>query len=198
MTSIDVPDVAKELGERFAAAGFSLYLVGGFVRDTILGRTHDDDDLDFATDATPAETTRVLQRCADNRYMVGAKFGTVGARKDGRILEITTFREEVYRSDDRHPVVTFSKEIETDLSRRDFTVNAMAVRLPDGVFLDPFGGVRDLASKTLETPLEPDVAFSDDPLRMLRAARFAAELEAAPSPRVAEAIPRLRERLRIV
>ena len=130
--------------------------------------------------------------------MVGAKFGTVGARKDGRILEITTFREEVYRSDDRHPVVTFSKEIETDLSRRDFTVNAMAVRLPDGAFIDPFGGVRDLAAKTLDTPLEPDIAFSDDPLRMLRAARFAAELGAAPSPRVAEAISRLRERLRIV
>src|SRR5437773_7448872 len=122
MTSIDVADVAKELGERYAAAGFSLYLVGGVVRDTILGRARAEDDLDFATEATPSESTRVLQGWADARYMVGARFGTVGARKHDRTLEITTFREEIYREDDRHPVVTFSKEIETDLSRRDFTV----------------------------------------------------------------------------
>ena len=126
------------------------------------------------------------------------RFGTVGARKGDDVLEITTFREEVYAEEHRKPAVTFGKDLETDLSRRDFTVNAMAVRLPEGEFVDPFGGVKDLAAQRLDTPLDPEVAFGDDPLRMLRAARFAAQLELAPAPRVVEAIGRMRERLRIV
>jgi poly(A) polymerase len=122
----------------------------------------------------------------------------VGARKDGRVLEVTTFREEVYAEEHRKPAVTFGKDVVTDLSRRDFTVNAMAVRLPEGEFLDPFGGVKDLAAKRLDTPLDPEISFGDDPLRMLRAARFVSHLELTPAPRVIEAITRMRERLRIV
>ena len=198
MAVLEVPEVAKELGERFTAAGYALYLVGGVVRDLILGRFHDERDIDFATDATPKETVKVLRRWADRHYLVGAKFGTVGARKGGRMLEITTFREEVYREEHRKPVVTFSKEIETDLSRRDFTINAMAVSLPGGAFVDPFGGVKHLAAKMLDTPLEPETAFSDDPLRMLRAARFVSQLEVTPAARVLEAIARMHARLQIV
>jgi poly(A) polymerase len=196
MTALDIDPVAKELGERFAAAGFELYLVGGAVRDAMLGRSSP--DLDLATSARPHETTRVLQGWADNRYHVGVRFGTVGARKDGRLFEITTFREEVYAEEHRKPAVTFAKDIRTDLSRRDFTINAMAIHLPDGTFVDPFGGVKDLAARTLDTPLEPEVAFSDDPLRMLRAARFASQLDVIASPRVVRAIEEMRERLSIV
>jgi poly(A) polymerase len=129
---------------------------------------------------------------------MGVKYGTIGSRKGGRLLEITTFREEVYREENRKPVVTFASDIRTDLSRRDFTINAMAVRLPDGAFEDPFGGLKDLAAKRIDTPLEPEIAFTEDPLRMLRAARFAATLEMTPTPRVIEAIERMRERLSIV
>jgi poly(A) polymerase len=196
MTVIDVDPLSKEIGERFAAAGHELYLVGGVVRDAILGRAHD--DRDFATDAAPHETTRVLRGWADRQYLVGVRFGTVGALKDGRRLEITTFREEVYAEEHRKPAVTFAKDIETDLSRRDFTINAMAVHLPDGAFVDPFGGVKHLASKVLDTPLEPELAFSDDPLRMLRAARFVSQLDVTPASRVVDAIARMRERLSIV
>ncbi len=196
MATIDVPEVARELGERFSLVGFHLFLVGGVVRDLILGRAHG--DLDFATDATPTETAKVLRGWADARYMIGAKFGTVGARKGGVVCEITTFREEVYRQADRKPVVTFAHEVETDLSRRDFTINAMAISLPDGAFVDPFGGMKHLAAKSLDTPLDPEVAFSDDPLRMLRAARFVSQLGVTPAPRVVDAIARMGERLRIV
>ncbi len=196
--AIEVDPLARELGERFRAAGHELYLVGGAVRDLFLGRTREDQELDLATDATPHETIRVLRGWADALYMVGVRFGTVGARKDGRRLEITTFREEVYPEDRRKPAVTFARDIRTDLSRRDFTINAMAVRLPEGGFLDPFGGLRDLAAKRLDTPLEPEVSFADDPLRMLRAARFASQLEVTPVPRVVEAMRRMKERIRIV
>jgi poly(A) polymerase len=193
---LEVPPVATELGERFRLAGHELFLVGGVVRDLLMGREHG--DLDFATDAVPHETTKVLRGWADRQYLVGVKFGTVGARRGDLLLEITTFREEVYAAEHRKPAVTFGRDLRTDLSRRDFTVNAMAVRLPEGEFVDPFGGVRDLAAKRLDTPLDPELSFSDDPLRMLRAARFAAQLDLAPAPRVLEAIERLRERLRIV
>jgi len=196
MAKLDVDPVARELGERFAEAGFELYLVGGVVRDAMLGRTSP--DMDLATSAKPHETTRVLQGWADARYHVGVRFGTVGARKDGRLFEITTFREEVYAEEHRKPAVTFAKDIETDLSRRDFTINAMAVRLPDGAFVDPFGGVKHLVAKILDTTLEPELAFSDDPLRMLRAARFVSQLEVEPSERVVRAIAEMRERLAIV
>ncbi|MBI2238078.1 MAG: CCA tRNA nucleotidyltransferase [Actinobacteria bacterium] len=195
---LEVDPLAKELGERFRLAGHELYLVGGVVRDTLLGRIHGGEELDLATDAAPRETTRVLRGWADRQYLIGVRFGTVGARKGDRVFEITTFREEVYAEEHRKPVVTFAKDIETDLSRRDFTINAMAVRVPEGEFVDPFGGVKDLATRRLDTPLEPDVAFSDDPLRMLRAARFAATLGVTPVPRVVEAIKRMHGRLAIV
>lgn len=192
----DVPPLAKELGARFVDAGHELYLVGGTVRDLLLGRTAP--DWDFATDAHPRETTRVLQGWADRRYFVGVKFGTIGALKDGRLLEITTYREEVYAEEHRKPAVTFGDDLDTDLSRRDFTINAMAVKLPEGTFVDPFGGVRALGARELDTPLEPEVAFSDDPLRMIRAARFVAQLDVVPAERVIRAIERMRERLEIV
>ncbi len=193
---LEVPPVAKELGERFRLAGHELYLVGGVVRDLLLHRPHG--DLDFATDALPRETLSVLRGWPDRHYLVGVKYGTVGARKGDQTFEITTFRQEVYAEEHRKPAVTFGKDVETDLSRRDFTVNAMAVRLPEGEFVDPFGGVKHLATKRLDTPLDPEISFGDDPLRMLRAARFASQLELEPAPRVLEAIERMRERLRIV
>ncbi len=193
---LEAPPEAVELGERFRLAGHELYLVGGVVRDLLLGRPPG--DLDFATDALPRETTKVLRGWAEVVYLVGVKYGTVGARRRERIVEITTFREEVYAEEHRKPAVTFGKSVQTDLSRRDFTINAMAVRLPEGEFVDPFGGVKDLAAKRLDTPLDPEIAFSDDPLRMLRAARFVAQLEVAPSPRVVEAIRAMRGRLSIV
>jgi poly(A) polymerase len=195
---LEVPPVAAELGERFRLAGHELYLVGGAVRDPLLGRDLGDVDLDLATDALPRETTKVLRGWADRQYLIGVKFGTVGARKGDTRFEVTTFREEVYAEEHRKPAVTFGRDLRTDLSRRDFTVNAMAVRLPEGEFVDPFGGVKDLAARRLDTPLEPDIAFTDDPLRMLRAMRFAAQLEMTLAPRVLEAIGRMRERLRIV
>jgi len=197
---LEIPSVATELGERFRLAGHELYLVGGGVRDLLLGKNLEDPavDLDFATDAVPAQTTKVLRGWAHPLYLVGVRFGTVGARRDGRDLEITTFREEVYAEEHRKPSVTFGRDLRTDLSRRDFTVNAMAVRLPDGEFVDPFGGVKDLAAKRIDTPLDPEIAFSDDPLRMLRAARFASQLELTPAPRVVQAISDMRQRLAIV
>jgi poly(A) polymerase len=195
---VEVDPVAQELGKRFRDAGHQLYLVGGAVRDAILRRaTHT--DLDLATSAPPQETIRLLRAAGvDQLYLMGVKYGTIGARKDGRHFEITTFREEVYREENRKPVVTFASDIRTDLSRRDFTINAMAIRLPAGEFEDPFGGLRDLAAKSIDTPLEPEIAFTEDPLRMLRAARFAATLEMTPTSRVVEAIERMRERLSIV
>lgn len=193
----ELPDVARELGERFRAAGYELYLVGGWVRDRFLSRTGGD-ELDLATDAVPRETVRVLRGWAERQYLQGVRFGTVGARHGRVEVEITTFREEVYPDDERKPAVTFAKDIETDLSRRDFTINGMAIRLPDGAFVDPFGGVRDLAAGRLDTPLDPEIAFSDDPLRMLRAARFMSQLEVTPTPRVVEAIRGMRDRLSIV
>jgi poly(A) polymerase len=194
---LEVPPLAKELGARFAEAGEELYLVGGTVRDLLLQRDVRS-DLDFCTSAPPRETTRILRGWADRQYLVGVRFGTVGALKDGHRLEITTFREEVYAQEHRKPAVTFGKDVETDLSRRDFTINAMAVRLPEGTFTDPFGGVRALATRTLDTPLDPATSFGDDPLRMIRAARFVAQLDAQPASRVVEAIADMRERLSIV
>jgi poly(A) polymerase len=193
---LEAPALAKELGERFAAAGHELFLVGGSVRDLVLGRASR--DLDFCTSAHPPETTRNLRGWAERQYLVGVKYGTVGAMKDGLLLEITTFREEVYAEEHRKPAVTFGKDVETDLSRRDFTINSLALRLPAGTLLDPFGGVRDLAKRALDTPLDPAVSFGDDPLRMVRAARFVAQLDVAPAERVVEALATMRSRLDIV
>ena len=195
--ALPVDPLAIQLGERFRTAGYQLYLVGGAVREILMGH-ESRGDFDFATDARPEETVRILQGWAEWRKLVGIRFGTVGAGKDGRQFEITTFRKEVYPADDRHPTVTFGDRIEEDLSRRDFTVNAMAVRLPEGDFVDPFGGVKDLAAKRLDTPLDPEISFGDDPLRMLRAARFGATLGLTPTRRVVDAMTRMADRLEIV
>ena len=190
--------VARDLGKRFAAGGHQLYLVGGTVRDALLDRRSP--DVDFTTDATPEEILAVVRagRWHDGVWLQGVRFGTVGVGKGDLRLEITTFRSDIYREDSRKPEVTFGKTIEEDLARRDFTVNAMAVRLPDGQFVDPFGGLTDLAAKRLRTPGEPAASFEDDPLRMLRAARFVAQLELQPTPETVEGITERVERLDIV
>ena len=193
---VDVPPLAEELGARFADAGYELHLVGGSVRDLVLDRRSP--DLDFCTDARPPDVTKVLRGWADRQYLVGVRFGTVGALKDGRLLEITTYRQEVYVEEHRKPSVTFGDDVQVDLSRRDFTINAMAIRVPGGMFVDPYGGIRDLGTRRLDTPLDPQVSFGDDPLRMLRAARFVAQLGVTPAPRVTGAIEEMRDRLSIV
>jgi poly(A) polymerase len=176
--------VVRDLGRRFAERGHELYLVGGTVRDALLDRTVPDADIDLTTDATPDQVLAVVRarNWSDGVWLQGARFGTVGVRKGSFKLEITTFRSDSYREDSRKPEVTFGHSIEEDLARRDFTVNAMAMRLPDGPFIDPHGGLGDLAAKRLRTPSSPAVSFDDDPLRMLRAARFAAQLELTPTP----------------
>jgi poly(A) polymerase len=193
---LDVPPLAKEPGDRFVDAGHELYLVGGSVRDIVRGKPFP--DLDFTTSAHPTETTKVLRGWADRRYLVGVKYGTVGALKDGHRIEITTYRKEVYAEDHRKPAVTFGDDVLVDLSRRDFTINAMALRLPDGAFVDPYGGLKALAAGVLDTPLDPSVSFSDDPLRMIRAARFVAQLGVRPAARVVEAMRAMTDRLDIV
>jgi poly(A) polymerase len=165
---------SAELADLFAAAGHVLYLVGGSVRDAFLERAHD--DLDFATDARPEQTRRIVASWADSVFGMGESYGTIGIRKGDLTAEITTFRAEVYHSASRKPRVEFSDSIEEDLSRRDFTVNAVALRLPDLEAVDPFGGLADLARQLLRTPLDPEISFSDDPLRMLRLFRFQATL----------------------
>jgi poly(A) polymerase len=185
---VDVHPEARELGERFAAAGHELYLVGGTVRDTLLaGGDADalaDIDLDFATSAHPEETERVLRPWATAVWLTGAEFGTVSGQREQagrqtRNVEITTFRADSYTPGSRHPEVVYGTTIEDDLARRDLTVNAMAVRVPDFRFVDPHGGLRDLHAKQLRTPIDPRTSFGDDPLRMVRLARFAAVLDAA-------------------
>ncbi len=193
---LDVPTLAKELGERFVEAGYELYLVGGSVRDIVRGKPFP--DWDFCTSAHPTETTRVLRGWADRQYLIGVAFGTVGALKDGHRIEITTFRKEVYAEEHRKPAVTFGDDVLIDLSRRDFSINAMALRLPDGEFVDPHSGLKALAAGLLDTPLDPELSFSDDPLRMIRAARFVAQLGVTPAPRVLEAMRGMGERLDIV
>lgn len=190
---VAVYPVANELGHRFARAGHELYLVGGTVRDTLLGRRVE--DLDFATSARPPQTQQVLARWADKVWLTGARFGTVSAQKSGCKLEITTFRSDVYREGSRHPQVTYTDDITADLSRRDFTVNAMAVRLPEHRFVDPFGGLADLRDHVLRTPVSPKISFADDPLRMVRLARFAAVLEATPDEQTQAAAARMASRL---
>jgi poly(A) polymerase len=194
---VEPPLLARELGERFAAAGHELYLVGGTVRDLVRDGSARG-DLDFATSAHPTETTKTLRGWADRRYLVGVKFGTVGALKGDRKVEITTFRKEVYAEEHRKPAVTFGEDVLVDLSRRDFTFNAMALRLPDGLFVDPYGGLKALAAGVMDTPLDPAIAFSDDPLRMIRAGRFVAQLGVRPADRVVDAMRAMGERLEIV
>jgi poly(A) polymerase len=186
----------RELTDRFTAAGHRLYLVGGPVRDLVLGRPND--DVDLATVARPDAVERIVSGWADAVWLQGQAFGTVGCSKDGTRFEITTFRADVYHPDSRKPVVEYGDDIETDLSRRDFTVNAMALSLPDAVMVDPFDGLADLAAGRLRTPLAPEVSFTDDPLRMLRAARFVATLGFTPDPELVASIERHRDRLSII
>ena len=194
-----VVEEVRPLAARFAAAGHRLYLVGGIVRDLWLDRAPRDHlDLDLTTDALPDQIKRLLAPVADALWLQGERFGTVGARIGDRPYEITTHRAEIYRDDSRKPEVHFSTAIESDLSRRDFTVNAMAVDAMTGVLVDPFDGAADLAARVLRTPLDVDTSFTDDPLRMLRAARFAAGYDLTPDPVVVDAMSRLRERLDIV
>jgi poly(A) polymerase len=166
--------VVDELGARFARAGHGLHLVGGSVRDALLGRLGD--DLDFATSATPDETLKLVRGWAESTWETGRKFGTIGAARRGLRMEITTYRAEAYDGVSRNPVVRYGTNLLDDLRRRDFTVNAMAVSVPGHEFTDPTGGLIDLAERRLRTPGTPQQSFGDDPLRMLRAARFVAQL----------------------
>jgi poly(A) polymerase len=188
--------VAQDLGRRFAAAGHELYLVGGTVRDALLERSSP--DVDFTTDASPEQIVALVRGWDDGIWLQGARYGTVGVRKGDLRVEITTFRSDVYREESRKPEVTFGRSVEEDLARRDFTVNAMAVRLPDGRFVDPYGGLADLAARRLRTPSSPAVSFEDDPLRMLRAARFAAQLELTPTRETLAGVGERHARLAIV
>jgi poly(A) polymerase len=181
----------RRLAERFAEHNHELYLVGGPVRDAALGRASR--DLDFATDANPEVTHDLVKPLARSVWLHGARFGTVGAQIGQTHVEITTFRTERYEPDSRHPDVSFATDIETDLSRRDFTINAMAVRLPNLEPVDPFGGMKDLESRRLRTPVEPDTSFRDDPLRMLRAFRFASQLDFKVDGEVLDSITELKE-----
>jgi poly(A) polymerase len=181
-----ISPVADELGERFRAAGHELHLVGGSVRDALLGRLGD--DLDFATDAQPDRTLEIVRGWAEAIWETGREFGTIGVRRRGLRLEITTFRADVYDGVTRNPVVQYGTSLAEDLGRRDFAVNAMAVSLPEHEFSDPFGGRDDLARRVLRTPGLPEVSFGDDPLRMLRAARFASQLGFRVDPPVVHAM----------
>lgn len=199
-------DATAELSERFESAGHALYLVGGSVRDAIVAGGPAGgpaggglgDDLDFTTDARPDEIERVVAGWADAVWTQGKRFGTIACLRNGQRYEITTHRAEAYDPSSRKPEVAFGDRVEDDLARRDFTVNAMALRLPDLELVDPYGGLTDLAAHRLATPLDPTVAFDDDPLRMLRAARFAAKLDLQPTPELVEAVRRGHHRLSIV
>ncbi|MGI9156402.1 MAG: CCA tRNA nucleotidyltransferase [Marmoricola sp.] len=188
--------VIDELGGRFTAAGEQIALVGGPVRDAMLGRLQN--DLDFTTSARPEVTERLLKGWADAIWDMGRAFGTIGCRKGQWQVEITTYRSDVYDRDSRKPQVEYGDTLAGDLGRRDFTVNAMAVTLPGRAFEDPFGGIVDLAHKTLRTPGRPEDSFSDDPLRMMRAARFAAQLGFTVAPEVLAAMSDMAERISIV
>src|SRR5690349_1302815 len=158
-----VSPIADELGRRFAKAGHELHLVGGSVRDALLGRLGD--DLDFCTDAHPDETLRLVKGWAEAIWETGREFGTIGAQRGGLRLEITTYRAESYDGVSRNPQVQYGTSLHDDLVRRDFTVNAMAVSLPGHEFADPFGGLQDLAARVIRTPGTPQQSFGDDPLR---------------------------------
>ena len=192
------------LTERFAAAGKRLYLVGGTVRDLLIGRGDasnvDAFDFDATTDARPEETKKIVSGWADAVWTQGERFGTIGAKKNGRVYEITTHRAEAYSPDSRKPDVAFADAIDADLSRRDFTVNAMALELTgsEPSLIDPYNGAADLISRVLRTPLSPEESFSDDPLRMLRAARFIAALNLTPDPALVAAVKNMADRLEIV
>ena len=190
--------LASSLAEAFKAKGFQLALVGGPVRDALLGRLGN--DLDFTTDAHPHETKKILKSWADNVWDTGIVFGTVAAKRGETTVEVTTYRTEKYEEDSRKPDVEFGLTIEGDLSRRDFTVNAMALELTskEPKFIDPFGGIDDLAKKILRTPASAEQSFTDDPLRMMRAARFASQLNFEIHPDVLRAMQTMTSRISII
>ena len=193
----------EPLASLFRQAGHRLYLVGGTVRDLLLGdeaKPLDQMDFDATTTATPEETKKLVAGIADAVWTQGERFGTIGLKVGERVYEITTHRAEAYSPESRKPDVVFAPDIETDLSRRDFTINAMALELTGDapVLVDPYGGAADLMTRTLRTPLSPQESFSDDPLRMMRAARFIAQLQVVPEPGLTKAVTEMSERLSIV
>ena len=188
--------VLLEVGRRFADAGHELALVGGPVRDALLGRPVT--DLDFTTTASPDQIEEIVGSWADAVWDIGRDFGTIGLRKGDEQLEITTYRSDAYDTTSRKPQVAFGDSLEGDLSRRDFTVNALALRLPDASFVDVFDGLRDLEREVLRTPVTPEQSFDDDPLRMMRAARFVSQLGFGVDPGVVTAMREMAGRLEIV
>ncbi|NHD18946.1 MULTISPECIES: CCA tRNA nucleotidyltransferase [unclassified Actinopolyspora] len=186
--------VAEELARLFADSGFTLYIVGGSVRDALLGRLGG--DLDFTTEARPDRVQALLEGWAETVWDTGIEFGTVGAYRRGVTVEITTFRADTYDRSSRNPEVAFGDSIHGDLFRRDFTVNAMAVELTGREFVDPHDGMRDVIQQRLDTPATPEESFADDPLRMMRAARFAAQLGFEPAERVLEAMRRMSDEIK--
>jgi poly(A) polymerase len=191
-----VAHVIDPLGELFQAAGEELALVGGPVRDALLSRMNT--DLDLTTSARPETTERLISGWADAIWDMGRDFGTIGCRKGDWTIEITTYRSETYDPASRNPDVAYGDSLEADLGRRDFTVNAMAVGVPGSRFVDPYGGITDLAHRILRTPGRPEDSFGDDPLRMLRAARFAAQLGFTVAPEVVRAMTEMADRISII
>lgn len=191
------PDAA-ELGELYRAAGFELYLVGGIVRDNLLDDGGHFTDFDLTTDATPEQSEQILRGWGEHTWDIGKEYGTISARKNGVVYEVTTYRAEVYVSDSRKPTVEFGTDLSADLVRRDFTINAMAAALPSGEVVDLFGGVEDLRAGVLRTQRSPEESFSEDPLRMMRAARFAARFNLEVAPEVFEAMREMAGRIEII
>jgi poly(A) polymerase len=196
LNELTASELFLRLGRIFSEAGKELALVGGPVRDAFLGRKSP--DLDFTTSALPDETIAILKGNVDTWWDIGKEFGTIGARIGNDTIEITTYRADEYDADSRKPLVAFGKSLEADLFRRDFTVNSMALRLPEQVFVDPTNGLQDLLDGILKTPIEPQISFSDDPLRMMRGARFASQLGFEIEPATFEAMKHMTDRLAIV
>jgi poly(A) polymerase len=195
-----IAPVADRLGELFNNAGHELYLVGGSVRDALLGKLGH--DLDFTTSARPDAVEELLRKFSRAVWTIGKEFGTIGCRveadADSWVIEVTTYRSDVYANHSRKPHVAFGDTLSEDLLRRDFTINAMAVSIPDKKFVDPYGGLNDLARRVIRTPATPESSFSDDPLRMMRAARFVAQLGFKPAPEVVAAMRDMADRISII
>ena len=191
-------DLVTPITGRFVQEKHTLFLVGGVVRDVLINKNIESPDLDLTTNATPDQIRALVEPVADAVWLQGERFGTIGLRIGEIRMEITTHRSESYISSSRKPSVTFSLNLEDDLSRRDFTVNAMAIEVDSGIFFDPFNGRSDLENKILRTPLAPDKSFNDDPLRMLRAARFSAGYDLQPVQEIVDTAKDLADRILIV